>query len=156
NSLAAVLAIGGLGLLGNRWRLRRRRTKRPRSSRPQAELLEGRVVLSTTFTWTEANPKGNYYLHYGSGTMLPYPNGTIMMTGRTVFDGTSFTYSNGLSNVWDVLVPSATGSYVNITDPTFYTSNQSRLYFATNVLPNDQVFLMGGEHSSSTNETNTG
>src|SRR5208337_3114077 len=143
NTLVLALASGVLGLLGSQWGRLRRRTRRPTRNRPQAEQLEGRVVLSTTLTWTQASSS-----IFGADTMLQYPNGTIMMQGG--IDET---------NVWNVLAPSSTGSYVNYSQPTSYLMGTQRLYFATNVLPNGNIFLLGGEYSGSNlaqNETNTG
>jgi len=136
-SAVVLLASGAAGLLASQWR--RRRKTRQTKNRPHAEELEGRVVLSTTFSWTQAN-----FAPFGVGTMLQYPNGSIMMEG-------------GADNqTWNVVVPSSTGSYVNNSVPFLYPMNFSRLYLATDVLPNGNIFALGGEYSSAGSETPTG
>ncbi len=146
SSLYMMLGSVGIGLLGDQWRRRRIRSRRPVTKRPQAEALEERVVMSTTFTWTQANAPAA-----GVGTMLQLPNGNVMMVGDNG--------PGGVSNTWNVLQPSATGSYANNSNPSSSLMTQSRLYFASNVLPNGNVFVLGGEYSGpsgSQNETNTG
>jgi hypothetical protein len=141
-STLVLLSSGVIGLLGSRWRRLRRRTQRPTTNRPQIEQLEDRIVLSTTFTWTQANSSG-----FGGGTMLQMPNGTIMMQGASI------------SPYWNVLAPSNTGSYVNNFQPSFSTMTTPRLYMASVVLPNSNVFVLGGEYSGAQglqNEINTG
>ena len=73
-STLVLLASGVAGLLASK--RRRPRNARRRSNRPDVDPLEGRTMLSTTFTWTSANAPSN-----GVGTMLQYPNGNIMMVG---------------------------------------------------------------------------
>ncbi len=153
-SLQLLLAGGGLGLLGDRWRRRRLRARRPAVKRPQAEPLEDRVMLSTTFTWAQANS-----LYAGTGTALQYPDGSVMMQGDYYDNNGSLEYTGGTSNVWDVLKPSSTGSYVNNSNPSFSLMGTSRLYFGSDVLPDGKIFVMGGEYSGTNgddNEINTG
>ena len=76
-STVVLLGSGVVGLLGLRRRLRRP-IKRATTLRPQTENLEDRVVLSTSISWTQAN-----FPYAGTGTMLQYPNGTIMETRGT-------------------------------------------------------------------------
>jgi hypothetical protein len=138
--MTAALASAALGLLAG-YRRRQRRVRRPAAKRPLAEPLEERVVLSTTFTWTQANSSA-----FGSGTMLQLPNGNVMMQG------------SGVSPFWNVLQPSSTGSYVNNSQPSFSIMTTPRLYMASVMLPNSNVFVLGGEYSGSQgnqNEINT-
>jgi hypothetical protein len=151
-SLQLLLAGGGIGLLGDRWR--RLRARRPAARRPQAESLEDRVMLTTTFTWTQTITP-----FAGTGTALQYPDGSVMMQGDLYYNNGDLTFTGGGSNVWDVLKPSSTGSYTNLSNPSFSLMGTSRLYFASDVLPNDHVFVLGGEYSdpkTDDNETNTG
>ena len=108
-------------------------------------------MLSTTFTWTQATSG-----YYGGGTMLLNPNGTIMMAGNVVYANGSTSFQGGETNLWNIMTPSSTGSYVSMSEPYAYLMNSSRLYYATNVLPSGNVFLLGGEDSSAGSETNTG
>jgi hypothetical protein len=104
-----------------------------------------------SFTWTQGTPG-----YYGGGTMLQYPNGNIMMVGDLIYSGGGTSFYLGESNIWNMMVPSSTGSYVSMSEPIAYQMNSSRLYYATNMLPSGNVFLLGGEDSSAGSETNTG
>src|SRR5579884_3225767 len=67
-------------------------------------------------------------------TMLLLSDGTIMATDST-------------SN-WFRLTPDAYGSYVNGTWSTLEPMHYSRLYFASDVLPDGRVFVAGGEYGN--------
>jgi hypothetical protein len=154
SSLQLLLAGGGMGLLGDRWRRRKLRARRPAARRPQTEPLEDRVMLSTTFTWAQATTP-----FAGTGTMLQYPDGSVMMQGDTYYNNGRLSFISGASNVWDVLKPSSTGSYVNNSNPSFSLMSTPRLYFGSDVLPDGNIFVLGGEYSGTDgddNETNTG
>ncbi len=149
SSAMALLSSGLLGLLGSRWRRpgRRERERRPPMKRPQAEQFEDRLVLTTTFNWTQVtSPAG------GAGTMLQYPNGTIMMVGNVT----------NPTNSWVVGTPSNTGSYAGniFAGGASYPLNIARKFYATNVLPSGKIYLLGGEYTglnfANKNETNTG
>ena len=141
-STLVLLSTGALGVVLGRRRMRRR-TARPVASRPETEELEARLVLSTSITWTEAPQP-----YLGANTMILYPDGSIMEQATSDF------------SLWQVLEPSATGSYSNYFQiPLAYQMSLSRLYFASNVLPNGNIFVLGGEYSGPNldqNETNTG
>jgi hypothetical protein len=121
--------------------------RRPRRRRMQVEELESRCLLSAG-TWTEltnAAPSSN-----GIGTMMMLPNGTVMCLGG----GTP-----AASNNWFQLTPDSTGSYINGTWSQLASMSLQRLYFASNVLPTGQVFVLGGEYSgpnTTQNFTNKG
>jgi hypothetical protein len=160
-SMFGVFAGGLIGLAADQWRRARRRKKRRGPSRPQPpEELEGRVVLSTSISWT--NVPFAPLSGIGNGTMIQYPNGDIMMVAEEYFNGTSFVFANGVSNAWGVLQPDSHGNYGNLSlvgGNKVYLTGTPRLYFATNVLPNDNIFLLGGEYSGNSgaqNDTNTG
>ena len=82
-----------------------------------------------------------------TGTMLLLTDGTVMVQG----------YDPG--NNWMRLTPDDIGSYVNGTWSTLAPMSTPRLYFATHVLPNGNVWLLGGEYSGNplvAHFTNTG
>jgi hypothetical protein len=70
------------------------------------------------------------------GTMLLLPNGDVMVQGP------------GVANTWYELQPNATGSYLNGTWNQLASMKETRLYFGSAVLPNDKVFVLGGEYPS--------
>ena len=72
------------------------------------------------------------------GTMLLLPNGSIM----TTLNGDS------AGNSWGLLTPDATGSYVNGTWTRLASAHDTRLFDASQVLPNGDVFVAGGEYGS--------
>ena len=82
-----------------------------------------------------------------AGIMLQLPNGTIMI-------------QQGNSANWMRLKPDAQGSYINGTWATdIATQPVRRLYFASQVLPNGNVWILGGEYSGPSlisNWSNTG
>jgi hypothetical protein len=80
------------------------------------------------------------------GTMLLLTDGTIMAQGNP-FD------------TWMRLSPSSTGSYADGTWSQLAPMSTQRLYFASNVLQNGKVWILGGEYSGPVldqNITNTG
>lgn len=70
----------------------------------------------------------------GINTMLLLSDGTVMC-------------ANGGNN-WYLLTPDSGGSYVNGTWSALAPMNDSRLYYASAVLTNGQVFVAGGEYGS--------
>lgn len=108
------------------------------SFRPEVTQLEDRVV-PTGGTWTALTNFG------GGGTMMLLSDGSVMIQG------------GGISSSWSRLTPNSSGSYVNGTFSSLASMSLSRLYFASNVLPDGRVFVYGGEYSNgSQNWTNTG
>jgi Kelch motif len=82
-----------------------------------------------------------------TGTMLLLTDGTVMVQGVNP------------GNNWMQLVPDANGSYINGTWSDLASMSIPRLYYASHVLPNGQVWLLGGEYSGFAlpeNLTNTG
>ena len=106
------------------------------------ESLEGRRLLAVTApaagTWTQlaAQAPG------GSGTMMLLTDGTVMMQG------------SGVSDSWYRLTPDASGNYVNGTWSTLAKSGLPRLYTGNNLLPNGNVFVLGGEYSGANGNKN--
>ena len=101
-STLVLLSSGVVGLLGSRWRRRPTAHQAADHKSTAGRATEDRVVLSTTFTWTMAPSPA-----VGGGTMLQYPNGTIMEVGGLVYTGSGFSYQGGESNLWQVFAPAA-------------------------------------------------
>jgi len=107
-----------------------------RHRRPKVEQLEDRRLPSAG-TWTQLtnpDPSSN-----GASTMILLTNGTVMVQGG----------GNPISSAanWELLTPSSTGSYINGTWSSIASMHLGRLYYASNVLPNGNVFVMGGEYT---------
>jgi hypothetical protein len=123
------------------------RTRPPSSGRqqrfaqPRLEQLEERNLMSVDGSWTQLtlpNPPQSI------GTMMLLSDGTVMAQG------------SGITNHWFQLQPDSTGNYANGTWSPLASMSATRLYFASNVLPNGNVFVQGGEYSSAGSFTNTG
>jgi hypothetical protein len=69
--------------------------------------------------------------------------GTMML----LTDGTVFALNNVDSQHWMKLTPDAQGSYVNGTWKTLAPMSFPRLYFASNVLQDGRVWVLGGEYT---------
>jgi hypothetical protein len=108
------------------------------------ESLEDRRLL--TGTWTPL-------VHLAPSTtetMLILTDGTVMVEGGVLAAPTK---------TWYQLKPDSSGSYVDGTWKALASMHTERLYFASNVLPDGRVFVLGGEYSGPTgakNFTNTG
>ncbi|HKW28348.1 MAG TPA: kelch repeat-containing protein [Verrucomicrobiae bacterium] len=84
-------------------------------------------------TWVPLNNLAPDYI----GMMLLLPDGTVMA-------------SDGGSNHWYRLTPDSSGSYVNGTWSTLSPMNDTRLYFASDVLRDGRIFIAGGEYGTGT------
>jgi hypothetical protein len=74
-------------------------------------------------------------------------------------DGTVLTHRAGCGQVWYQLTPNSAGNYVNGKWTTKAAMGLGRLYFASHVLRNGQVWVLGGEYTGSSctgNRSNTG
>lgn len=81
------------------------------------------------------------------GSMLLLTDGTVMVQGYTPLSR------------WMKLTPDSTGSYINGTWSNLAPMGRQRLYTASHVLPNGNVWILGGEYSGTpavANWTNTG
>src|SRR5579859_8025615 len=96
------------------------------------ETLELRQLLTGTWTTLAHAAPGSV------GTMLLLPNGSVMST----LDG------GGPGADWGLLTPDATGSYVNGTWTRLAMAHDTRLYDASQVLPDGRVFVAGGEYGT--------
>ena len=111
----------------------RRGAGRRRSlTKSQIETIESRVLLSGTWTALSHTAPGSV------GTMLLLQNGTVM----TTLNG------GGAGSDWGLLTPSATGSYAAGTWTKLANASYTRLYDASQVLPDGRVFVAGGEYGS--------
>ena len=99
-------------------------------------------ILPTT-AWTDltsALPNDD-----GAQLALLMPNGTILVHGGSGQDGVE----------WYQLTPDSTGSYADGTWTQISNMNAGRLYFGSAVLPNGDVFVVGGDFSTAGADTNT-
>jgi len=78
----------------------------------------------------------------GIGTMLLLTDGTIMAQG-------------GGGHNWYKLTPDTGGNYAGGTWTSLAAMHQTRLYYASAVMRNGQVFVAGGEYSDAGGDTNT-
>lgn len=105
-------------------------------------LVVGWSAASEAATWTKlTNVAPNY-----TGTMQLLTDGTVMVQGVPF-------------NTWMRLTPSPSGSYIDGTWSSLAPMGRQRLYFASHVLPNGKVWVLGGEYSGTPlqqNITNTG
>jgi hypothetical protein len=97
------------------------------------------VPLAVT-GWTDlTNQVANNQIDDGVNLTLLLPNGDLLAHGAG---------AGNYSNDWYELTPAANGSYVNGTWTQVASMNIGRLYFGSAVLPNGNVFVVGGEYSS--------
>ncbi len=130
-----------LGKFPERSRKRPRRVARPRLSRRlEVEALEDRVVPSgdpgLNGTWQQISGPPNAV----AGTMLLLPNGGVMTEAAD--------YNTNNAQDWYELQPNASGSYINGSWSQLASMSEPRLYFGSAVMPNDKVFVLGGEYPS--------
>ena len=109
------------------------RTRRRSAPPLQVEPLEERKLLSSG-SWRElANPAPAQI-----GTMLLLSDGTVMAQGGG---------GRQVSNSWYGLMPNTKGSYTDGVWTTLASMHTARLFYASDVLPNGDVFLAGGEYT---------
>src|SRR5205823_1473098 len=73
----------------------------------------------------------------GTGTMLLLSDGTVMVQRGAGYTG----------NIWYKLTPDARGSYANGAWSPLASMGLARQFYASNVLTNGKVFVVGGEYS---------
>src|SRR4051812_43707188 len=93
------------------------------------EALEPRCLLSGNWTRLTTN--------------APSSVGTMMLLS----DGTVIAQANIFSGAWYKLTPDSSGSYVGGTWTTTASMITPRKYYASNVLQDGRVFVLGGEYS---------
>ncbi len=94
---------------------------------------------------------------FSQGTWTPLKNQAPDSASGSGFqllsDGTVICHmlagsADGFGTVWDRLMPDAHGSYVNGTWSRIAPMNDSRIYFASQMLMDGRVFVAGGEYGS--------
>ncbi len=104
------------------------------------ERLESRDVPAGTWTaLTNLVPDPN-----GAQSMILLSDGTVMIHGG----------ADSTSTSWYKLTPNASGSYINGTFSTLASSTIDPLFFTSDLLPNGDVFVLGGEYSGTRNQNN--
>ena len=103
------------------------------------ECLEARDVPAAWTALTSLVPSTGR--NTGAGSMMLLSDGTVLVHG-----GHDSTSSN-----WFELTPNASGSYINGTFTQVASSNISRLFFTSDMLPNGKVLVLGGEYSNDPN-----
>jgi hypothetical protein len=154
--------LQGVRKMANRGRTARRQEKQLRQRRQRfvrlgVERLEDRTLLSGTWaTLANAVPSPN-----GTGTMMLLSNGDVMVQGG----------GDNASNAWYLLTPGNLTNteilgvgplgltnlpdYENGTWSQLPSMNTSRLFYASNVLQNGNVFVAGGEYTIPNSQTQT-
>jgi hypothetical protein len=109
--------------------------------------LLGLSLAANAQTWTALKNAPPAAL----GTALVLTDGTVMAQGMVAVGS----YGTG---TWYKLTPDKTGSYVNGTWKTLATmpNNYQPLYYASAVLPDGRLVVVGGEYDGSQSETNQG
>jgi hypothetical protein len=100
--------------------------------------------LAQAATWTPLSQAAPHSVE----TMLLLTDGTVL----------AHSYDDP-GNIWMKLTPAANGSYINGTWSTVTGMGTNRLYFASHVMPNGKLWVLGGEYSGpnmQANWTNTG
>jgi hypothetical protein len=100
-------------------------------------LLAGPSKVEAAGTWTPLT----HLAPTNIDLMLLLPDGTVLAA-----DGYTDGYAVGTN--WYRLTPDAKGSYINGTWTTVAAMHDSRLYDATDVLPNGRIFAAGGYFGS--------
>ena len=115
-----------------------------RSSPLRVERLEGR---ETPATWT---PLATLIPNTaGAQGMMLLSDGTVMVQGG----------ADSATKTWYRLTPNSSGSYIDGTWTQLTSMGLERLFFASNLLPDGRLFVLGGEYSgpnTTSNFTNTG
>jgi hypothetical protein len=99
-------------------------------------LLIGQLSYAQTGTWAQVATNAP---HQNMGALLLLTNGTVMCHN---------TNGGGEGTGWDLLTPSAGGSYVNGTWTSIASMHHDRLFFSSQVLPSGNVYVAGGEYGS--------
>ncbi len=100
-----------------------------------AVVLLGLLVPCRAGTWTQLTQPSPGAVNL----MLLLPNGTVMAK-----ENDDYTYNNN----WYLLTPDGQGHYADGQWTTLNPMNYSRLCFSSQVLPNNQVFVAGGEYGT--------
>ncbi len=150
-SIQSLLTSEGLGSALTGWSLTEATAVTPDGKTivgngfdPQGHEQAWIAHMSPLYSWTtlaSTLPNGD-----GAQNMLLLPNGTVIAHGT----GNS---ANGFASPnWYLLQPDSAGNYstANATITALAPMTTGRRYFASEVLPNDTVFVYGGEFTSIT------
>ena len=88
-------------------------------------------------TLKNSAPNGN------QGVMLLLTDGTVMALTEDTAN-----VSGKYGNIWNLLTPDASGSYLNGTWSALPAMHNTRLYCSSQVMPNGNVYVAGGEYGS--------
>jgi hypothetical protein len=89
--------------------------------------------------------------HAGTWTTIKNAPPINLTNGVLLTDGTVMAADGGSG--WYKLTPDAHGSYVNGTWSTLASSIDTRLYYSSQVLPNGNVYVCGGEYGTGANKS---
>ncbi len=98
--------------------------------------LLGMSLSAQTGTWSSVK---NNAPNSNMGVMLLLTDGTVIAHN---------TSGGGSGTGWNKLTPDNTGSYINGTWTKIASMHYDRLFFPSQVLPNGQVFVAGGEYGT--------
>jgi hypothetical protein len=116
-----------------------------KQSKKIPHLVAALMLAAFTFCSTQSHAQGAWTAlttaapDQNGGVMLLLSDGSVMC--KTFSGGT-----DGYGTEWDRLIPDSNGSYVNGTWATMAAMHNTRLYFASQVLKNGQVYVAGGEY----------
>jgi hypothetical protein len=106
------------------------------------------IYITKWTTLTAASSSSEQQLNpLGLGTSLLLPNGDLMVQGGAPLDASGNVVDGGATSTWYEVTP-VNGSFANGTWTQLASMNQSRLYYSSDVLPNGDVFVFGGEFAS--------
>src|SRR6266516_2551542 len=94
-------------------------------------------------TWTALNNQpAQHNPSFNASTMLLLTDGTVIC-------------QDDAQAQWYKFTPDLSGSYINGTWSTIHAMNNSRKFFASQVLADGSVLVVGGEYSSAGDDTST-
>ena len=119
------------------------------------------VLFLASSLWLRLSP-----LVHAAGTWVPLTNPApntidtmLLLSDGTVMCASGEPFGGGIGNQWYRLTPDSNGSYLDGAWSTQAPMHNSRQFYASDVLPDGDVFVAGGEYSNgaiSPNRTNTG
>jgi hypothetical protein len=104
-------------------------------------LFSSKIILAQG-TWT---PLAHIPADTSGGVMLLMTDGSVIV--KTISGG-----GDEIGDTWDRLTPDSHGSYVNGTWSQIARMTLTRLYFSSQVLPNGNVYVAGGEYGTGGND----
>ncbi len=111
------------------------------------DALEDRVLLTTPGTWTTVTASGTG--PSGAIALMLLSNGSVMAQGPA--SGPAFSPTTS----WYELTPDSSGNYATGSWTQLASMSEARRFSTTAMLPNGDVFIVGGEYSSPDPFTNS-